>query len=124
MSIENEPPVFREKKIDDGGNVFPPSMAVTPCGDVHWSSQIGPDTQGMSLRDYFAAHCPDSWVTKNMPATVGDIRTALISRGIIPPSAMARDVLNSYGNFHEGKLIAAIRYDYADAMIAARKAGA
>lgn len=51
-------------QIDDGGSAFPPSMAVSPSGDVHWSSQIGADTQGLSVREWFAGHALSGVITQ------------------------------------------------------------
>lgn len=75
---------------------------------------------GMSLRDYFANHCPTEWMDLAMPKTVGDMRDAMIIRGILPESARKLDALKSYNGAHRRQLFVAIRYDYADAMLAAR----
>ena len=49
----NEPPVFRAKKVEDGGPAFP--------------GIIGPPSEfahGMSLRDYFAGQALAGYVTR------------------------------------------------------------
>lgn len=75
---------------------------------------------GMSLRDYFANNCPTEWMDLAMPKTVGDMRDAMIIRGILPEIARKLDALKSYNGAHRRQLFVAIRYDYADAMMEAR----
>lgn len=73
----------------------------------------------MELRDYFAAHCPDSWLEMAMPKTIGDIRDALIARGLIPKDRQGVDVMRAYTDKDRRCLWILLRYDYADAMIEA-----
>ena len=103
-------------EIDDGGPAFPSEA---------WRRQDGTwsGTPGLMLRDYFAARCPDSWVERHSPKTVGDVRDTLIARGIIPADRKQGDVFKSYDDNDRITLGALIRYDYADAMLRARKAG-
>lgn len=77
---------------------------------------------GMTLRDYFATHCPDSWLKEATPTTIGGMRDALIERKIIPASrAQTVDVLRSYEERDERQLLVALRWEYADAMLAERE---
>ena len=68
-------------------------------------------------RDYFAANCPDSWFEKAMPRTTGEMRDAMIKRGIIPRDRAHGDVLRSYDDNDRLKLMASLRWEYADLMI-------
>jgi len=73
---------------------------------------------GMTLREYFAAHCPESWMKRQMPSTVGDVRDTLIAKGIIPHGRVRGSPMDSYDETERTALWIAIRYDYADAMLA------
>jgi hypothetical protein len=95
------------KYMDDGGQAFP----YAPY-----------DSKAMTLRDYFAARCPESWIERHNPTTVGDVRNAMIKRGIIPADRAEGDVFRSYDGNDRITLDAMLRYEYADAMIKARKA--
>lgn len=77
---------------------------------------------GVKMRDYFAAHCPDSWIEQNFPKTVGAIRDAMISRRIIPADRRTYDALRSYDDADEATLRVALRWEYADMMMKARGA--
>jgi hypothetical protein len=79
--------------IDDSGYAFPKPR------DPYPNDGVGYD--GMSLRDYFAAHCPQM------------------------PEQWYLDSLRKKANpqWHWGEASAAWAYFYADAMIAARKEG-
>lgn len=85
--------------IDDGGPVFPQDQLGQVPGDGGWQ-YVPMQSGGMSLRDYFAAH-----------ATDGDVHNALVRMNMGSAPSMA------------SLLIAAARYNHADAMLAARKAG-
>ncbi len=100
--------------IKTGGPAFP-----RPAGETSLGGNFEQD--GMTLRDWFATHCPAEWLVENMPKTVGAIRDELIARGFIPPSSRNGDVLKSYNAAAVRKLNIALRWDYADAMIAARE---
>lgn len=69
--------------------------------------------QGMTLRDYFAAHCPDSEV--DCP-TWGEIKKF---KGLVGSLA-----IESWRPEWTAEFKAAKRYAYADAMLAARNGGA
>lgn len=74
------------------------------------------------LRDLFAVHCPDSWLAKAMPTTLGDIHTALVGRKLIPPPRGTHvDYLRAYTEADVKRLYVVLRYEYADAMLAARE---
>jgi hypothetical protein len=75
----------------------------------------------ITLRDLFAIHCPKDWLKRNTPSTVGGMRDELIKRGIIPASRKNGDVMRSYSDSEAEGLHMALRYEYADAMMAARK---
>ena len=77
--------------------------------------------QGMALRDYFAAHCPEYWVKLAFENTVGGIRDALIERDLIPKDAIKKDAFRSYSQADLLRLHAALRYEYADVMLATRR---
>jgi hypothetical protein len=77
---------------------------------------------GVKMRDYFAAHCPDSWLKESMPKTIGAIRDAMIARRIIPADRRNGDVLRSYDDGDEAALRVALRWEYADMMMKARAA--
>lgn len=96
--------------INDGGQAFPSPE----------SENYGP-TKGMSFRDYLAANCPDSWLDKAKPRTMGDVRDAMIERKIIPKSRKDAEVAKAYNKQEELKLDCALRYEYADMMIEARE---
>ena len=85
-----------------------------------WPSTLNKEAQyqGMTLRQYFANNCPDYWIEMTTPKTVGEMRDEMIARGIISPSAKHEEVCRSYNNKDEQKLYIALRYEYADAMIA------
>ena len=78
--------------------------------------------RGLSARDYFAIHVSDAELEPLMPKVVGDMRDELILRGIIPPESKKWDVLNSYTRADVRKLRVALRYEFADQMLAARGA--
>ena len=92
---------------DDGGPAFPTI-----------------DSNGMTLRDWFAGNCPESWLDLMTPTTLGEVRDAMIDRNLIPPNRKDFDVTRSYTRKDRIDLYIALRYEYADAMVAARKGGA
>lgn len=102
-------------EIADGGPAFA-ALGVGPAGDVYHQP-------GMSLRDWFATHCPPDWLERFWPQSHEELRDAMISRGIIPASAKRRSPQNSYTEIDVRRLWVAFRYEYADAMLAARKSG-
>ncbi len=71
----------------------------------------------VTLRDYFAAHCPAEEIEDRMPNTVGEVAELLKSRGIIKAWT---DIINAYSSEDIWKLRIALRYEYADAMIKTR----
>lgn len=76
----------------------------------------------MDIRDYFAAHCPFSWLDKFVPRTIGGIRDALIKEGIIPADrAKYHDVCRSYNDEEYSKLLVAYRWKYAELMMERRQ---
>lgn len=76
--------------------------------------------QDYELRQQFAIHCPQNWVDKRIPMTVGEIRDLMIKRGVIPKSRQEMHT-NTFGSSYTQAeydlLEAMIRWDYADAMM-------
>jgi hypothetical protein len=68
----------------------------------------------LTLRDYFAANCPDSWLENVRPPKISEMNEAMISRGILPTSSL------HYDKSHERQFDAMLRYEYADEMLKAR----
>lgn len=89
-----------KKQVDDGGPAFPKTGNFS---DAQRSQFDSIDQGGMSLRDYFAAKAIQGIIT-------------------------SPDLMNEASAFRSGigarDAIVAFAYDMADAMIAARKAGA
>lgn len=84
--------------MDDGGPAFPVEL-----GSQH-DQYFG--SKGMSLRDWFAAHCPDEEVPK---LTVGDVRKRF-------------GFTDDFGSPEQWRLLRCeARYAFADAMMEARK---
>lgn len=83
------------ERINDGGPAFP-----LPLGN----EDIDPSVSGMTLRDYFAA--------KAMAALIGQTGTEMADQAMID---------NGFGNGQVDRLVAKCAYDYADAMLQARK---
>ena len=76
--------------------------------------------QDYELRQQFAIHCPQNWVDRRMPKTVGDIRDLMVKRGIIPKSRQEMHTNtfgSSYTDAEYNQLEVLIRWDYADAMM-------
>lgn len=90
---------------DTGGPAFPNSN-----NTLAWC-------QGMTLRDYFAAHCEQEEIEIRLPSTVGDMAARLKREGIIGPWT---DIIRAYGPADVQKLRSILRYEYADSMIAER----
>lgn len=86
-------------RVDDGGPAF---AAVTRISSKQMQME---KTDGMSLRDYLAAHCPASTV-KHIARV--SIRPSMASKPADDVQAVAA---------HESEL----RYRYADAMIAEKR---
>ena len=102
---------------DNGGPAFP--------GDKPLPTPNGYQTPtGMTLREYFAARCPEEWYELQGIVTVGDVKDALIIRGIVPQSRKDVRGTDSYTKSERMRLWICIRYEYADAMIAQRNRGA
>jgi hypothetical protein len=94
--------------LNDGGPAFPQFGATTSDGAIYYGSERGPEFAGMSLRDYLAARCPLA------PAEFAELY------GMPLP-----DILRSEEHSKTfWMLYTTERYNYADAMIAARKGGA
>lgn len=83
------------ESINDGGPAFPTDNAAQ-TGNATWHFQ------GMSLRDYLAAHAPMS---------LQDAKTACLSKTVSPPTG--QELVD---------MLAAMKYVYADAMLKARSA--
>jgi hypothetical protein len=98
-------------EIKTGGPAFP------WCGDLNETPYIN---LGLTIRDYFAAHCPIEEVTRRMPSTVGEIADRCVELGWVSTDARKSNVLTCYRPEHVHSLRAMARYDYADAMIRAR----
>lgn len=107
------------KKIDDGGLAFPG----TRSEQVGYLSDYAPTDDdaptfaevhhpGMSLRDYFAGQALPSIVSLLERSTLTDF------------AALAKNRKMKTDDGVLGKLAANMSYEIADAMIAARKAGA
>jgi|GEM_PF-1201965 len=104
----NEPPVFRAKKVEDGGPAF-----------GHGNHEQGGHS-GMSLRDYFAVHA-------DQPGYAEIVSHAGLTYG---SNQVWRDAQTSIGTFDSWwrdlpneerfRLSAGVRYAMADAMLAAR----
>jgi hypothetical protein len=90
----------------DGG----PAFARTP-GTTGGPLRDG--AEGMSLRDYFAAHCPEAYTTNAM--TMGEVCTILGLPSANERSPTAEQILKARRIKR-----AADRYAYADAMLAQR----
>jgi hypothetical protein len=101
------------KKIDDGGPAFPVEVQTMPDGTIS-PVQTGHMTGwacGVSVRDWFAAHAPEPCAE--------DVKMQMeFDRS-----------RNPHNDYHKAerrstlKVIADLKFAYADAMIAARKAG-
>lgn len=91
------------RKLDNGGSAFPQYDRTFGAGTV---------TGGMTLRDYFAAHCPDSALPKSV--TWGDI----IKFKRLPSNSRIEEWKDEWTE----EYFATARYAYADAMIRARAA--
>lgn len=79
------------------------------------------ETGEIPLRDWLAAHCPQWWMDDATPKTLGETRDAIVAHGILP-RPRSTDVIHSYTDADRRRLRIALTYDYADAMLAARKA--
>jgi hypothetical protein len=77
--------------------------------------------EGVTMRDWFAAHCPDSEVDARMPRTIGDLADRFVKLGWVSLYARKMDAPTCYTKDHVQRLRALVRYEYADAMIAARR---
>lgn len=96
--------------IDDGGSTFAMPVSHVPVTGVHtWNNA----QLGMSLRNYFAAHAPTQIGDDTDPKWISG-RT-----GIALPQASGDDV--AWAKFWAA-CEAKLRFEYADAMIAASKA--
>lgn len=98
--------------MDDGGPAFPQQ-------DLTQFS-AAPSYEGMSLRDWFAAHCPHEEVEKRMPTTVGDVADKCVALGWIKPYPN-QEAYKAYTTRHRDQLRCWYRYEYADDMLKARK---
>jgi hypothetical protein len=109
------------KKIDDGGPAFSGGLFEPQHGG---SNDREPWNPGMSLRDYFAVHA-------DQPGYAEIVTHAGLTYG---SNQVWKDAQTSIGTFDSWwrdlpnserfRLSAEVRYAMADAMIAARKAGA
>jgi len=85
-----------QQKIDDGGQAFPTSDCSLPD-----ESDIHPGQDGMSLRDHFAA-----------AALQGMLASESKGEGMTKPCVVAGDYCQRNADY---------AYEWADAMLAARK---
>lgn len=101
-------------KIDDGGPAFPGAMDqlfYSREGDLQFASQyVGMPSPGMSLRDYFAAHVSVEEAQALAPDTADGCRKFL---------GMSQD--EPWDGSRYVDILAIIKYEIADAMIARRK---
>lgn len=104
----------QSKTIEDGGPAFPLPLEVSP-------SMSG---CGMSLRDYFAAHC-------NQPGTSEAYQAAGEPEVELPPGWSKTDVEHRAAHWWKGLSLdekyhwyTYLRYRIADAMLAARRLNA
>lgn len=106
------------ERKDDGGPAFPCTRVVE-----HFEGDRTTFVDGMSLRDWFAGKCPDEEMKKRIPATMGDIVKLLADLGWISnaDATGAGYVWTKYQDEHMHRLRAWARYQYADAMLEARK---
>jgi hypothetical protein len=113
-----------------GGPAFPNTLPIEPrSNDPIKGDQTSANERriyhfpGMSLRDYFATHCPDIEVAKRIPETMGDILNLLVDLGWVTKELRNSPgyAWNKYENAHMHRLRAWARYQYADAMLEARK---
>lgn len=107
-------------KIDDGGPAFPVEMRVSGWSSDPLATPVLKQFGGMSLRDYFAAHCPDTWIERNTPDGTDAMRRELLKRKIIASTWHSGGPLETYSEIDTSRLYTALRYEYADAMLAAR----
>lgn len=87
---------------DDGGQAFPQPITVGPNADAY------PAYPGMSLRDWFAG--------QSIPAATVDYTKGIADYEI-------GRMFGGRGGIRREEIIATLAYQYADAMLAARKAG-
>ena len=85
-----------------------------PCVSEH---REAPSKNGMTLRDYFAAHCPNEEIDARMPGTVGGLAELLKEKGII---GAWTDIIRAYDQKDVARLRVAFRWEYADSMLAER----
>ena len=103
---------------DDGGPAFPTHrtelvQVSAETGDEECVRVIYP---GMSLRDWFASTCPDGEVNELMPQTQGALLKFCEQHGLD-----CRYPVNGDRTPSEATVRTIVRYEYADAMLAARK---
>lgn len=94
------------ERKDDGGPVFPQQPFVSG-GCLEWPSAYG--WEGISLRDYFAAHAPEP-----TDAQIKFVSTAEAAAN--PHGYEDKPTRHSHR-----EIVAMLRYQWADDMIAARK---
>ena len=108
-----------EAKMDHGGFAFPTPEIRAPNGSVLSAGQ-----DGMSLRDYFAVHA-------DQPGVAEIVSMAGLSYSANQVWVDANTSIGTFDSWWRGitnderfNLSARVRYALADAMLAARKAGA
>jgi hypothetical protein len=90
------------RTINDGGPAFP--IPLTDDQEQEWNRSMGGvSANGMSLRDYFAAHCPIT-IEEAVDIAIG-------AEELIAGERKLDDLLRFYAD---------LRLRYADAMLAAR----
>ena len=90
-------------KIDNGGQAFPSHPMLYSSADQH-------EAQGMTLRDWFAGQAPVTMEDAVLVCGWVDLRDASLSTDSNRATTWA--------------VMSMLRYEYADAMIEARKGGA
>jgi len=104
---------------DLGVAATPPGHSDEPASGL--AADAGSVPNAVTLRDWFATHCPDSWLEAAMPKTIGATRDELLKRHLIPQERSNWDVLRAYNEADVMKLRVALRWEYADAMLVARR---
>ena len=87
----------------------------------HTPDNVGALPSALTVRDYFAAHCPQWWMEQRVGSTIGEIRDALIERKMIPASRKQEMATRAYTEAERLQLRIALQWEYADAMLAARQ---
>ena len=95
--------------VDNGGPAFPSHGMM---GEVV--------QEGMTLRDYFAAHASEADIKCFIPSTIGGVADLMVRLGWTDKKARDLDPVSSYTDKQFRALRQWARYRHADAMLAAR----